>query len=310
MIDPQALQALVAIERTGSVAAAAASLGFTPSAVSQQVKKLERQARATLLERQGRGVLLTERGRVLALRGAALLASLEELESELTEEETPSGVLRLASFSSANRAFLGNLATSLRRLAPDLALQVAAAEPEEGARKVAAGEVDLAIVHNWNSVRLEVNPSVETSPLLHDVADVLLPAAHPLAARRELTVLDVQDEPWCATPPGAICHEALLRLFATQDTAPRILFTDPEFATHIALVDEGAALALVPRLGRPELPAGVVARTLIPGRSAADVSPEDLPARHISVAYRKTFAANPGVRLAVRELERIATELA
>jgi len=309
MIDPQALQALVAVERTGSVAAAAASLGFTPSAVSQQVKKLERQAGAALLERQGRGVLLTERGRVLALRGSELLAQLEELESELAADDLPSGVLRLASFSSANRAFLGKLAMALRRHAPALELQAAAAEPEEAARKVAAGEVDVAIIHNWNSVRLEVNPSVETRSLCRDVADVLLPRDHPLAARSEVTVRDVQNEPWCATPPGAICHEALLRLFAIQGAAPRIVFTDPEFGTHVGIVADGAALALVPRLGRPRLPPEVVARPLIPGRSSAEVSPEDLPARHILVAYRKTVAANPGVRLAVRELKTIAAAL-
>ena len=81
MIDPQGLRALVGVAQHGSVAAAASALGYTPSAVSQQVKRLEATLGAALLERRGRGVLLTERGRVVAADARAVLDAMEQLVS-------------------------------------------------------------------------------------------------------------------------------------------------------------------------------------------------------------------------------------
>ena len=83
MIDLVSLDALRAVETHGSVVAAADALGFTPSAVSQQIKRLERQTGVPLLERVGRGVMLTGHGRHLVEQGARLLADLEELQAGL-----------------------------------------------------------------------------------------------------------------------------------------------------------------------------------------------------------------------------------
>ncbi|WP_415855569.1 LysR family transcriptional regulator [Sinomonas sp. G460-2] len=292
MIDLQALRSLAAVERHGSVVAAADALGFSPSAVSQQIKKLERQSRAALLERQGRGVLLTERGRALVEHGVRLLADIERVESMLAAADAPQGTFAVASFSTATRAFFGQVARRLAEEAPGMRLEVSSVDPVEAVELVAHGDAELAVVHNWNSVPLEVPAHVTLEPLCEDVADVILPAAHPLAAHPVLDRRDLLDETWCATPKGAICHEALMRLFTAEGTVPRIGFTDPDFATHVALAHDGAALALVPRLGRPPLPEGVVARPLA----------GETPTRLVSAAYRRTMSASPGVRLIVRLL--------
>ena len=86
MIDLVSLDALRAVETHGSVVAAADALGFTPSAVSQQIKRLERQTGVPLLERVGRGVMLTGHGRHLVEQGARLLADLEELQAGLHQQ--------------------------------------------------------------------------------------------------------------------------------------------------------------------------------------------------------------------------------
>lgn len=299
MIDLQALRSLAAVERHGSVVAAADALGFSPSAVSQQIKKLERQSRSALLERQGRGVLLTERGRALVEHGVRLLADIERVESMLAADDTPQGTIAVASFSTATRALFGHVARGLAAKAPDLRLEVSSVDPVEAVALVAHGDAELAVVHNWNSVPLEVPGHVVREPLCEDVADVILSREHPLAARTQIERGDLLEETWCATPRGAICHEALMRLFSAEGTVPRIGFTDPDFATHIALADDGAALALVPRLGRPPLPAGVVARPLA----------GELPTRLVSAAYRRTMSASPGVRLVVQLLHDAADSL-
>ena len=86
MIEIGSLRALAAIEQHGSVIAASETMGFSPSAVSQQIKKLEKQTGFAVLERRGRGVLLTERGLTLAAYGRRILSELEELESTLLSD--------------------------------------------------------------------------------------------------------------------------------------------------------------------------------------------------------------------------------
>ena len=97
MIDLAALGSLRAVDTHGSVVAAADALGFTPSAVSQQVKRLERQTNVALLERVGRGVMLTREGRHLVDAAGRLLADLESIESGLHRQAgTVAGHLRVA----------------------------------------------------------------------------------------------------------------------------------------------------------------------------------------------------------------------
>ncbi|MDP5226657.1 MULTISPECIES: LysR family transcriptional regulator [Arthrobacter] len=296
MIDLQALQALVAVQRTGSVAAAAAELGFTPSAVSQQIKKLERQSRTALLERNGRGVLVTERGRALVEHGGRILSELEEMESVLSAGEEPNGTFTVASFSTAARGLLVHVACRLAEEAPDMRLEVVAVDPAEAVGKVAHGDVDLAVIHDWNSVALEVPGNVALEPLCEDIADIIVPATHRLAGLDAIPRAELLPETWCSQPRGAICHEALLRLLAEEGATPRIAFIDPDFATHIEFVAQGLALAFVPRLGRGPIPDGVVARPLAGGQAH----------RSVSAAYRRTMSASPGVKLLVRLLQEAA----
>jgi len=292
MIDLQGLRALVAVDRAGSVVAAAEQLGYTPSAVSQQVKKLERDLDAALLERRGRGVLLTERGRTLAGEGRELLEGLERLEAIAGGGSRATAPLRIASFSTATRGLLGPVLDELRGADAATLATVTSVDPVEAMAMVATGAADLAVVHNWNSVPLVAPAHVATEHVCHDEADVVLPADHPLADRDEVDRADLVDELWASTPKGAICHEALMRIFADLGTVPRVVAEDPDFASLIELARQGVAIALVPRLGRSALPEGVVARPL------ADHS----QVRDIRVAYRRSMAESAGIRRAVRLL--------
>lgn len=292
MIDLQGLRALVAVDRDGSVAAAAVRLGYTPSAVSQQVKKLERELGAPLLERRGRGVLLTDRGRALAAEGRTLLDGFERLESNIAGDSRPAASLRIAAFSTATRGLVAPVLTRLREMDAAPQVTVTSVDPFAAMEMVATGVVDLAVVHNWNSVPLVAPAQVATESVCHDEADVVLSTRHPLAGREELDRADLIDESWASTPKGAICHEALMRIFADLGTVPRIVAEDPDFASLVEFAREGLAIALVPRLGRRSLPDGVVARPL------ADHS----QVREVRVAYRRTMAENRGIRTAVQLL--------
>jgi DNA-binding transcriptional LysR family regulator len=301
MIDLGSLRSLIAVRDHGSVVGAAAALGYTPSAVSQQIKRLEQQSRAPMLERVGRGVILTDKGRLLAERGTRLLADLEEVQNlALDGADALTGQIRLASFSTACRGLIAPLLARLARSAPGLEITFTEHDPRDVVTVVERGGAELGIVHDWNSVPLDIPPSVDRQHLLHDAADVLLPRDHPLAEARSVHALELADERWVSTPVGSICHEWLHLMFGQHGARPDIRYYDGSFATHVALVAEGVAVALLPRLGRELLPAGVRA---VPVTDPA-------PRRDVGSIWRRASADNPVRRHVQRQLELMVAERA
>ena len=299
MLDLEAVLALRAVATGGSVAVAAETLGYTPSAVSQQIKRLERGTGVTLLERAGRGVVLTDAGRQLVTTSAPVLADLERIEADLqlarsVAAEQVTGEVRVAAFSTAVRGLLVEVLAGLRREHPALRVPLRESEPWETVALVASGQRDLGIVHAWGGVALAMPDHLIATPLFTDVADVVLPRDHALADRAVLAPADLADYDWIATFDSTICRQWLRRLFDGVPNAPRIVHESMEFENHIELVRAGLGVALVPRLGRPALPPEVVAiRTVAPASTRA-----------ISAVHRRTQAASPALQTvldAVRE---------
>lgn len=293
MIDLAALASLRAVDAHGSVVAAADALGFTPSAVSQQVKRLERQTRVTLLERVGRGVMLTREGRQLVEEAGRLLADLEALESGLHHQAgTVAGHLRVIAFSTAMRGLVAPRVRRLREEHPDLTLTLAEREPWDTIDIVASGRADIGVAHSWGDVPLVIPDHLVRTSLAGDVADVIVHAEHPLARRSRVTPHDLVDEDWIATPAGTICREWLSRMYQGTGRQPRIAHVSMEFQSHLAMVRAGLGIALVPRLGREPLGDDLVAL------SAQD----PVPVRDIVAVHRRSMAGSPAVTAVVRAL--------
>ena len=286
MIDVVAMKTLQAVDAHGSVVGAADALGYTPSAVSQQVKRLEKQAGVGLLERLGRGVVLTEQGRMLVDQGTRVLADLERIEAGLhahTGEVT--GSLRVVAFSTAMRGLVAPVARDLLAAHPRLTLRLHEIEPWEAVDQVAAGHADVGIVHRWGDVPIDIPGHVESRSLCFDVAEVILRDDHRLARRRTLTVRDLVDESWIATPENTICRQWLSRMYDGTGRLPRIAHQSMEFASHLAMVSAGLGVALVPRLGREPLPENTVAVRVC--------DPE--PTREVIALWRRSRSASPAV---------------
>lgn len=295
MIDLDALASLRAVAAQGSVSAAAAALGFTPSAVSQQVKRLERQVGVPLLERVGRGVMLTHAGRHLVDHGARLLTDLESLESSLHHQSgAVAGKVRLTAFSTAMRGLVAPAVPALLGAHPDLELVLEEEEPWETVDLVATGQTDVGVVHSWGDVPLAIPAHLVTTALATDVADVILHRDHPLAARRRLTPADLVDQGWIATPQGTICRQWLTRMYDGTGSLPRISHVAMEYDSHLALVRAGLGIALVPRLGRTPLGDDLVAV------AAAD----PVPTRDIVALHRRSMTASPAVVAVLDALRR------
>jgi DNA-binding transcriptional LysR family regulator len=293
VIDPAALRSLIAVRECGTVVAAGAALGYTPSAVSQQLKRLEAQSGAAVIERIGRHVVLTEHGRRLAERGERLLDELEALEHlPHAEPAELTGTFRIAAFSTAMRGLLVPALAEVRSRAPRLRLALDELDPWEALQRLERGAYDLAVVHDWVGMPLTVPEPVETRFLLEDRADVLLHRTHPFADAERVTPKDLADDTWISIPAGAICHAWLLRMFGRAGLSPDIAYFDEDFSTHIAMVDAGLATALVPRLGREPLPADVVPVEVV----------EPVSSRTVSAAWRTASAGHPARRVVLDAL--------
>ena len=287
MIDLAALAGLRAVATHGSVVAAADATGFTPSAVSQQVKRLERQLGLPLLERVGRGVMLTSHGERLVAAGKAVLADLEELEADLQSEAgIVAGRLRLAAFSTAMRGLVAPVVRSLRDLHPGLELALEEREPWDTVDFVANGRCEVGIVHRWGGVPLAVPNHVVSTPVAQDVAELIVPRDHPLARRRSVSPgRDLAEVSWIATPENTICRQWLHRMYDATGRPPRIAHVSMEFDSHLALVRAGLGVALVPRMGRSPLADDLV---------AVPVS-DPVPVRHVDALHRRTMGQSPAV---------------
>jgi len=293
MIDLAALVALRAVDTHGSVIAAADALGFTPSAISQQVKRLERQTSVALLERVGRGVMLTREGRHLVDAGGQLLADLESIEAGLHQQAgIVAGHLRITAFSTAMRGLVAPHVRDLRVAHPDLTLTITEREPWDTIELVSSGQADVGVAHSWGDVPLSIPDHLATTSLPEDVADVVVHASHPLASRARVSPRDLVDEGWIATPEGTICREWLSRMYQGTGRQPLIAHESMEFQSHLALVRAGLGIALVPRLGREELADDLVALR----------ASDPVPTRNIVAVHRRSMAESPAVQAVVAAL--------
>ncbi|CAN5389966.1 LysR family transcriptional regulator [soil metagenome] len=293
MIDLQALAALQAVDTHGTVVAAAEATGFTPSAVSQQVKRLERQTGVPLLERVGRGVMLTGHGRHLVDAGTRVLRDLEEVEAELHRRgDHVVGHLRLAAFSTAMRGLVAPVVRDLLTAHPGLTISLTEREPWDTVGLVADGRLEVGLVHTWGDVALDLPDHLVRTSVAADVADVIVPIDHPLAARDSLTPHDLAGEGWIATPEGTICRQWLNRMYDGTGARPRIAHESMEYASHLAMVQAVLGVALVPRLGRGALG----------GELRAVPVHDPVPTRDVVAVHRRTMAGSPAVQALVSAL--------
>src|SRR5256885_6455958 len=240
MLDLERLRALSAAATSGSVSAAASALRVTASAVSQQVAKLERETGQKLLERNGRGVRLTDAATLLAGHAERILAMVEEAESDLEAHRgSVVGELTIAAFPTAARELVPAALRTLAREHPRLTVCLREQEPDVSVPLAVRGEIDLGIVQDWFNAPLAIPEGLVKASLLDDVADLALPAEHPLAARDVIDLGELADDVWVSAPIGTVCRTWLVHTLRSAGLEPRIAHTADEYATQLALVEAG-----------------------------------------------------------------------
>jgi len=250
MLDLHRLRLLKEFAARGSIAATASSLGYTASAVSQQLASLEREAGAALLDRTARRAELTDTGRRLAGYAERILALVEEAEADLSAyAQDPLGRVAVSAFPSAAVAFAPVLANRLRAH-PGLTLLLRQAAGEVGLRQVRSGEVDVAIVDDWTGRLATAGDGILSYyHLVSDPLVLVIPLSHPAAAVRTPAGLSgLRGEAWMAAPEGEPSRRAVDRLLTEAGVATPVPWEFEGLGTILSLVARGIGMAIVPRL--------------------------------------------------------------
>jgi len=275
-------------------------LGYTPSAVSQQLATLERETGTALLDRTARRAELTDAGRRLAGHAERILAMVEEAEVDLSARATePAGRIVATAFPSAAVAFAPALTRSLRAH-PRLTLVLRQTGAREGLRQVRSGEVDVAIADDWTG-RLadDLDESLLTSyHLIRDDLVLTVPRAHRAAdPAAPVDLRALRDEPWLAAPAGEASRQAVDRLLGAAGVAPSLLSEFEGMSTIVSLVARGVGIAIVPRIAVAAGERRVVVRDLPHGLDLA---------RDIHAVVRMASVRRPSVAVIVQALRAAA----
>jgi len=261
MLDVRRMRVLSAVAEHGSIAAAAQALAFTPSAVSQQIATLEREAGVALVERGPRSVRLTEAGRALVAHTDGIVASLAAAEAEIQAiAGLRGGMLRLASFPTAYATIMPQAIAEFRRRHPAVELSLTEADPLASVARIKSGELDLGLMYEYDFVPFPEDDSVEQTHLLDDPIRVVLPKGHRAARRRAVKLDDLSEESWITSTANSSCHEFVSRACRAAGFEPMIGFESDDHGVWQGLVAAGVGVALAPELALETLYPGVEAR--------------------------------------------------
>jgi DNA-binding transcriptional LysR family regulator len=289
MLDVHRLRIFRSVVASGSVAAAADNLGYTPSAVSQHVTALARETGLTLLERSGRGVRPTAAGLALAAQADRVLARLGEAESVVADLRAGrTGTVSVAYFASVGAAWMPRVVHRLTTEFPgvrlDLELSEHIADREED-------RPDLQVVVAYDGY--EPGRGFTAHHLLDDPYVAVLPADHPLAGRAEIELAELRAERWIDNDfARGWCRRNLLEACHAAGFRPAFHVEAHDYPTAVAFVGAGIGITVMPRLGAAHLAPDVVAVPV--------VRPQ--PVRSLYALVRDGLASSPPLRVAVAEL--------
>ena len=263
--DVQRLRAFVLVLDLGTISAAADVLGYTQSAVSQQLAALEREAGAALVDRSQRPLRATHAGTLIRPHVERVLAALGGVESAIEDARGATFRLRLIAFGSALSSFVPAAVRDLRRAHAELVVRVVQLETSEAIEHLRSGEADLAVVHHMPGVPVPETGGLTRRRLLVDDLHVVLPDGHRLARGDAVSIAELEGEPLVLprrdTPAGRF-RSVVEQLCAEAGFAPRVAYELDDLPAAQAFVAAGIALVPMHGLTLTTVPVGATTRVL------------------------------------------------
>ncbi|MZG13742.1 LysR family transcriptional regulator [Streptomyces sp. SID5914] len=299
-LDVRRMLLLAEVARRGSLTAAAQALTYTPSAVSQQIAKLETEAGQPLLERHARGVELTLAGRAVVRHAGRIERQLSAVRAELDDlAELRTGELRIGSFPTAGASLLPLAVQRFGRAHPDVHLEVRSAMLAGLAEMLESREIQLALLWDYDWCRVD-DPTLHLTLLLDDPTALMVSADHPLAGRASVSLSELADEDWITRADDHPVAGVLARSCHAAGFEPRIAFYAHDYQEAQAVVAIGLGMALAPRLALMNLRSGVRVIPLTPSA----------PTRRILLARLDERRATPAMAAAEKVFTEVAADLA
>jgi DNA-binding transcriptional LysR family regulator len=296
-MDVRRLELLRELAERGSITAVAVATNRTSSAVSQQLKVLEREAGIPLTERHGRGIVLTGAGRMLAQTATDVAVALQRAEALWEDfKQAPRGDVTLTIFPTGGQMLLPGLLTAVAAM-PGLVLTCSDQDPLLPDFADLTPDFDIVVADAPTVLPSWRERGLAVVPLMTEPLDVALPEGHPLADKKTLSPRDLVDETWVGVPHG-FPYNRILRQIETANGVPARVgqrFLDNGIVE--AIVAAGHGIAILPRYTTRDHENGLVTRPLSGVRAA----------RQISALMRPDRAERPSVRLVVEALRAEAT---
>ncbi|MEU4651547.1 LysR family transcriptional regulator [Nocardia fluminea] len=254
MFSIERLRILRELADRGTVAAVAEALSMTPSAVSQQLKVLAREAGVALLEPDGRRVRLTDAGQALVLRADDVLAAMERATAEMAHYRgSPRGQVRVASFPSGAALLLPPVLAALAGTGVELVAGDEDLPPTEASKLLA--DYDIVLTHRDERAPSMAGPRLSARVLMREPIDVVVAPDHPLAGRSSVRPEELAEETWVSVRGGFPVDDVLESIATVTGVRPRIAQRLNEFRVIETLVVSGYGVALMPRyaVAHPDL---------------------------------------------------------
>ncbi|MEV4808864.1 LysR family transcriptional regulator [Micromonospora avicenniae] len=254
-LDVRRLRVLYEVALRGGITAAAAALHVTPSAVSQQLGQLAREAGSELLERSGRGVVLTPAGHVLADHAKRIIGAVEQAQAGLAAlRRDVNGTVRVGAFPSAAGALVAPAAARALARYPDLDIRVVEAEDQQSRLDLRSGTLDVIVLQEYDHVPTPLASDLDRHSIAHDPMHLITPVGW---GSRSGRLGDLRDARWIASAEGTPCLRSTLHACRLAGFEPDIRHRAIDFALTLDLVDAGLGAALVPGLALRNVPSGV-----------------------------------------------------
>ncbi len=300
MLNVTRLKMLREVAARKTIAAAAEALFMTPSAVSQQMAVLEREAGVPLLERSGRGVRLTDAGEALVVNTEKVLAALEHAEADLAAaSQGIVGSVRVSAFPTAARTLLVPALIDLRQNHPNLRVSMIDLEPEESIPALKARELDVVVTYEWDLLPTLEDSGIEREELFVEHVYLALPHAHPLAVRGgDVAIAELANEQWIVGRDSTSMLDLVTAAGRRSGFEPKTDFHSMDFEVILAAVAAGLGVALVPPLALVGDLSGVAVRDLVD----LDLN------RSVWAAIRRGSGSHPGIATVLSALRTAATD--
>jgi DNA-binding transcriptional LysR family regulator len=252
-METRRLELLAELSRLGSMRAVADVLGTTTSTVSQQIAVLAREMGTPLIEPAGRRVRLTPAGRRLAEHAVTILAAVQAAQLDLGPEAEPNGTLRVAGFTTAFRAYLLPAITELTATHPRVRVLVREHEPAEARQLLAADQVDLALVYDYNLAPAAADPAMHRTPLWTARWGLGVPAGQAAAGTTLEAFARYRTHDWIGNSRNTADEDVIRTLAAMAGFTPRITHQADSLDLVQDMITAGLGVGLLP-LGHPTRP--------------------------------------------------------